>query len=64
MKDYAEIEAYIAEARRLRSEAVAKYLSAGWHALGRGLVKLARLLLSLAHPRPKQSRRAGPYLPV
>ena len=62
MKDYDEIEAHIAEARRLRSEAVGEYLSRGWNALGRGLGALAALVARKA--RPKEESRQRPYLPA
>lgn len=35
MSNYAEIEACLAEARRLRSEAVGAYLAAGWRVIKR-----------------------------
>ncbi|MBA3902318.1 MAG: hypothetical protein C0522_01365 [Rhodocyclaceae bacterium] len=62
MKDYAEIEVYIAEARRLRSEAVGAYLAAGWDALGRGLNALAALVTHKV--KSKDPGRQKPYLPA
>lgn len=62
MKDYDEIEAHIAEARRLRSEAVGEYLSRGWHALERGLGALAAFVAHKA--RSKEKNRQRPYLPA
>lgn len=62
MRDYAEIEALIAEARRLRSEAVGKYLSAAWHGLGRGLSALAALVSHKS--KPKGRKTTPPYLPA
>ncbi len=55
--DYAEIEAYIAEARRLRSEVVGEYLSRAWRALKNALTLTGK-------PKAKDSGRHGPYLPA
>lgn len=62
MRDYAEIEALIAEARRLRSEAVGNYLAAAWHGLGRGLSALGGLLTHKA--KPKGRNASTPCLPA
>lgn len=60
-KDYSEIEAYIAEARRLRSQAVGEYMVAAWRALARG----ANALLALAAPKAKaKEHHRRPYLPA
>jgi hypothetical protein len=52
--DYVDIEACIAEARRLRSEALAEHLALAWKALKNAFAGTAK---------PKDGRR-GPYLPA
>lgn len=61
--DYAEIETYIAEARRLRSEALGLYLAQAGQALGRAARKLATWVAHKAAAK-KPDRNPGPYLPV
>ncbi|MCC6658363.1 MAG: hypothetical protein IT512_09275 [Rhodocyclaceae bacterium] len=53
--DYVEIEAYIAEARRLRSEALAEHLARAWKALKNAFTATARA---------KDGNRHGPCLPA
>lgn len=52
--DYVDIEACVAEARRLRSEALAEHLALAWKALKNAFAGTAK---------PKDGRR-GPYLPA
>lgn len=40
MNDYEDFASRVAEARRLRDEAVGEYLAAGWHALAHGVHSL------------------------
>ncbi len=61
-KDYSEIEAYIAEARRLRSQAVGEYMVAAWRALARGVNALVALVTPKA--KAKDHDRHRPYLPA
>lgn len=63
MRDYAEIEAYIAEARRLRSEAVGEYLAAGARALKRGMIALI-VAIARHGSKPKGRNGTPPYLPA
>lgn len=49
--DYAEIQAHIANAQRMRSEVVGEYLSAGWRALKNGLQALAGKSAAKDHDR-------------
>jgi hypothetical protein len=62
MRDYAEIERHIAQARRLRSEAMGEYLAAAGRALARGAT--AALSLLTRKPQSKSPRNPGPYLPA
>ncbi|MBI4990062.1 MAG: hypothetical protein HZC23_14705 [Rhodocyclales bacterium] len=58
--DYDEIEAYIAKARRLRSEAMGEYLSLAWQALKRGVLVLA----TAGKAKAKDRGRHVPCLPA
>lgn len=58
--DYAEIEALIAEARRLRSEAVGEYFALAWQAVRRGMKALAGSFDAKA----RDDGRRGPCLPA
>jgi hypothetical protein len=55
--DYAEIETYIAEARRMRSAVLGEYLASAWRALKRGILFLAGI-------SRKDGGRHGPFLPA
>lgn len=61
--DYAEIEAYIAEARRLRSETLGMYLSQAGQALKRAVRKAWAFVAHKAAAK-KRDRNPGPYLPA
>lgn len=58
MSNYAEIEACLAEARRLRSEAVGGYLVAGWRAIKRGFMAIPALF-DARKARPPRGRAGG-----
>jgi len=58
--DYDDIEAYIAKARRLRSEAMGEYLSRAWQALKRGVHAPA----TAGKAKAKDRGRHVPYLPA
>jgi hypothetical protein len=58
--DYDEIEAYIAKARRLRSEAMGEYLARAWQALKRGV----HVLATAGKAREKGRGRNVPCLPA
>jgi hypothetical protein len=53
--DFAEIDACIARARRMRSEALSAYLAQGWQALKKAVAGLLGA---------KRSGRHGPFLPA
>jgi len=53
--DFAEIDACIARARRMRSEALSAYLVQGWQALKKAVAGLLGA---------KRSGRHGPFLPA
>jgi hypothetical protein len=55
--DYDEIEAYIAKARRLRSEAIGEYMARAWQALKNALKPAGK-------PKAKDSGRHGSCLPA
>lgn len=53
--DFTEIEACIARARRMRSEALSAYLAQGWQALKKAVTGLFGA---------RRSGRHGPFLPA
>lgn len=54
--DYAEIDVLIAEARRLRSEAMGEYMARAWQALKRGANALACAFKTKAKTRDRHGR--------